>query len=89
MKFLIICFLALFSVVVHAGEQRIYQRDSVGSIMYHKPSYIVQENGRIIEMDKAGNKQYHKQQYQLKDGKIYQVDSIGNIQYHKPGFVVK
>lgn len=72
-----------------ADEKKIHQIDSVGNIQYHKPSYTVRQDGRIIETDSVGNKQYHKQQYQIKDGKVYQADSVGNIQYHKPGFTHK
>lgn len=73
-----------------ADEKRIYQTDSVGNVhQYHKPSYTVRQDGRVIETDAVGNKQYHKQQYQIKDGKVYQTDSLGNIQYHKPGFTHK
>lgn len=84
--FIVSMFIALSA---HAAEQRIYQIDSVGSVLYHKPSYTVEPNGRIVETDSVGNKLYHKQQHQIKDGKIYQRDSVGNIQYHKPGFVVQ
>jgi len=72
-----------------AEEKRIYQTDSVGNVQYHKPSYVVRQDGRIIETDSVGNKQYHKQQHQIKDGKVYQTDSVGNIQHHKPGFTHK
>jgi hypothetical protein len=81
--------LTFFTVTTHAGEQRIYQQDSMGNIQYHKPSYTVQKNGRIIETDTIGNKQYHKQQYQMKDATVYPVDSVGNIQYNKPRVLIK
>jgi uncharacterized protein YycO len=72
-----------------AEEVRIYQQDSAGNTQYHKPSAVIQNDGRIVEADSVGNKQYHKQQYQIKDGKVYQTDSVGNIQYHKPHRVIK
>ena len=72
-----------------AEEKRIYQTDSVGNVQYHKPSYVVRQDGRIIETDSVGNKQYHKQQHQIKDGKVYQSDSLGNIQHQKSGFTHK
>jgi hypothetical protein len=89
MKCTVFSFLTLLTVAAHAAEQRVYQQDSMGNIQYHKPHYIVRENGRILESDPIGNVQYHKQQYQMKDGKIYPVDSISNIQYHKPRLLVK
>ena len=72
-----------------AEEKRIYQTDSVGNVQYHKPSYVVRQDGRIIETDSVGNKRYHKRLHQIKDGKVYQTDSVGNIQHHKPGFTHK
>ncbi len=89
MKRVIFTFITLLPVATHAADQRVYQQDSTGNIQYHKPHYIVRENGRILESDPIGNVQYHKQQYQMKDEKIYPVDSTGNIQYHKPRLLVK
>jgi uncharacterized protein YycO len=89
MKHAIFSLLSLLTVVAHAGEQQVYQQDSLGNIQYHKPHYVIRENGRIIESDPVGNMQYHKQQYQMKDGQIFPVDSTGNIQYHKPRLLVK
>ena len=87
--FLIAVILSSGSVVAWADEARIYQQDSSGNTQYHKPSAVIQQNGRIVETDAVGNKQHHKQQYQIKDGKVYQTDSLGNIQYHKPKGVIK
>ncbi|MEI8363482.1 MAG: hypothetical protein WCG35_09730 [Betaproteobacteria bacterium] len=88
-KILVVCGYFLFVANVSAEEAKIYQQGSAGNIRYHKPSAVIQKDGRIIETDSVGNKQYHKQQYQIKDGKIYQTDSVGNIQYHKPHSVIK
>lgn len=79
----------LFVLNVSADEVKIYQQDSAGNTQYHKPSAVIQNDGRIVETDSVGNKQYHKQQYQIKDGKVYQTDSLGNVQYHKPRGVIK
>ena len=73
--------LCLFPFTVHAGqsaavvkstltsqttnEQRIYQVDSIGSIQYHKPSWVVEPGGRVIETDSIGNKLYHRPQYRI------------------------
>ncbi len=82
----------LFELVAkyaHAEEKHIYQTDSIGNIQYNKPSFAIQNNGRIIETDPVGNKRYDKQQYQIKGDKVYQVDPSGNTQYHKPKLLDK
>lgn len=81
--------LLILMLNVSAEETKIYQQDSAGNTQYHKPSAVIQNDGRIVETDSVGNKQYHKQQYQIKNDKIYQTDSVGNIQYHKPHGVIK
>lgn len=88
-KTLVASALLILVLNVSAEEAKIYQQDSAGNTQYHKPSAVIQNDGRIIETDSVGNKQYHKQQYQIKDGKVYQTDSVGNIQYHKPKGVIK
>ncbi len=88
-KILIVCGFLSFTMNVAADEVKVYQQDSTGNTQYHKPSAVIQKDGRIIETDAVGNKQYHKQQYQIKDGKVYQTDAVGNIQYHKPSTVIK
>lgn len=80
--------LVAFTMNATAEETKIYQQDAIGNIQYHKPSYVVQKDGRIIETDTVGNKLYHKQQYKMKDGKIYQIDSLGNIQHHKQQAII-
>ncbi len=89
MKILLLPLLVMFAAISHAQEQRVYQRDVTGRIQYHKPSYVVQENGRVIETDAIGNKQYHKQQYVIKEGNVYPTDSLGRIQHHKPSLTVQ
>lgn len=89
MKFTIFCAFVMFSMNISAIEAIIYQQDAIGNIEYHKPSYAIQNNGRIIETDTIGNKLYHKQQFQIKGGKIYQTDSVGIVQYHKPQLIIK
>jgi len=88
-KTLATCGFLLFVLNAFADEARTYLQGSAGNTQYHKPSTVIQNDGRIIETDSVGNKQYHKQQYQIKDGKVYQTDSVGNIQYHKPHSVIK
>jgi len=76
---------ALLALSAHADEKRIYQTDSLGNIQFHKPSFTIQKDGRIIETDPIGN----KQQFQIKGDKVYPVDSAGNTQYNKPHFKAK
>lgn len=89
MRIFYVILISVISLCANAAEQRVYQLDRQGNIEYHKPSYMVLDNGRIIQVDPVGNKQYHLQQYQAKDGKMYPVDSMGNIQYNKPNYVIK
>jgi hypothetical protein len=73
--------------VAHAHEpnreKRIYQTDSVGNIQYHRPSWTVERDGRIVETNQWCEKQYHQQQYKIIDEKIVPVDMVGNPQWHK------
>jgi hypothetical protein len=89
MKLVLFSLLVMFAANSHAQEQRVYQRDVTGRIQYHKPSYVVQENGRVIETDAIGKKQYHKQQYVIKDRSVYPTDSLGRIQYNEPSLTVQ
>lgn len=43
---------------VSAEEVKIYQQDSTGNIQYHKPSVVIQNDGRIVETDSVGNMLY-------------------------------
>ena len=88
-RVLVVCYCTLWNLNACAEQVRVYQQDAIGNIQYHKPSYVIQKDGRIIETDTLGNRQYQKQQYKIKDGKIYQIDSLGNIQYHKPHSLIK
>jgi hypothetical protein len=65
------------------GERRIYQTDSIGNIQYHRPSWTVARDGRIVETNQWGEKQPHKQQYKIIDEKIVPTDMVGNPQWHK------
>jgi len=69
-----------------AGEKTVYQQDKYGKTQYHKPSYSVRQDGRVIEVDTYGHKQYQKQQYQVKEGKVYSASPTGQIQYDKPHY---
>lgn len=77
-----------FSGNIYAGEEMIFQQDSIGKLLLHISSSRAQSDGRIIQTDLLGNMLYHKQQYKIKDGNLYETDSIGNILYHKPHAVL-
>ena len=68
---------------------KVYSTDAYGNVQYHKPSLVVQPDGRIRPVDAYGNTQYQKPGYVVKGDRIYQTDSYGNTQYQKPGYVVK
>lgn len=82
MRILVVICLALSSHGVAAEELRIYQRDAYGNTLYHKPSYLVQNDGRIIELDPYGNKMYHKPQFRIEGRQIVPTDAIGNRTYN-------
>ena len=47
--------------------------------VYHKPSYIVEKDGRVVQVDTYGNKQLHKPQYRSVDGKVYATTAYGRV----------
>lgn len=57
--------LMLLSTTAFAQEVRIYQTDHLGNKQYHKPSIVIQTNGRGVEVNSVGVKQYHKSQIQI------------------------
>jgi hypothetical protein len=89
MRALLVTPLVLVAAICHAEEPRIYQRDAMGRIQYHEPSYVVQDNGRVIETDAIGNRKYHKQQYQIKGDTLQPISATGDVQHHKPSWVIK
>lgn len=52
-------------------------------IQYHRPSWTVERDGRIIETNQWDEKQHHKQQYKIIDEKVVPVDTVGNPQWQK------
>ena len=78
--------LALCSVGAQAQEKRIYQTDEYGNIQYHKPSYVVEDDGRVIEVDAYGNRQYHKPQRVVEGDTIYKASASGRIRHDKPSY---
>ena len=63
--------------------------DAHGNIQYHKPSYTIKSDGRVIQTDAHGNKLYHKQQYLITNNKIVPVNAYGKRQYNKPALVIE
>ena len=61
-----------------------YQTDAYGRIQHNKPSYSVEENGRIVEVDPYGNKQHYEQQYIIRKVRVYETNSCDRTHYHKP-----
>jgi hypothetical protein len=89
MRALLFTPLVLVAVLSYAEEPRIYERDGMGRIQYHKPSYVVHDDGRVIETDAIGNRQFHKQQYQIKGDTLQPISATGDVQHHKPSWVIK
>ena len=52
--------------------------------VFHKPSYPVGKDGRVVQTDAYGNKQYGKTQYQVRDGKVYETTAAAMAFPHGP-----
>jgi hypothetical protein len=61
------------------GKDRVYET-SYGRIQYHKPSWIVEKDGRVIQTDGYGNKRYDRRQYKVEGDKVYETDAYGRKQ---------
>jgi len=46
-------------VVAQQGGKRVYQRDTIGNIQYHKQSWVIKD-GKLCPTDTLGNIQHHK-----------------------------
>jgi len=68
-----------------AKDAKVYQTDKYGNVQYHKPSYAVQPDGKIMEVDPYGNRM--QQQYEIKGNQVYTTDKFGNRL--ESSFVVK
>jgi hypothetical protein len=60
MKYLItLALLIAFSAIAQQEERRVYQKDSIGNIQYHKQSWIIVK-GQMCPVDIVGSRQHHK-----------------------------
>ena len=64
----------------------VYETNSYGRIQHHKPSWILEKDGRVVQVDPFG-KTLHKQQYKVEGGKVYETDAYGRVQQQK--FIIK
>ena len=60
----LLLFCVFFGLVATAsfGQQegkRVYQKDSMASIQYHKQSWVIKD-GKLCPVDTIGNRQFHK-----------------------------
>ena len=60
MKYLTaIALLIAFSALAQQEGKRVYQKDSIGNIQYHKQSWIIVK-GQMCPVDTIGSRQHHK-----------------------------
>lgn len=60
MKYLTsIALLIVFSAIAQQEGKRVYQKDLLGNIQYHKQSWIIVK-GQMCPVDTFGTRQYHK-----------------------------
>jgi len=60
MKYLItLALLIAFSAIAQQEGKRVYQKDSIGNIQYHKQSWIIVK-GQMCPVDTVGSRQHHK-----------------------------
>lgn len=60
MKYLIkLALLIAFSAIAQQEGKRVYQKDSIGNIQYHKQSWIIVK-GQMCPVDTVGSRLYHK-----------------------------
>ena len=60
MKYLTaIALLIAFSAIAQQEGKRVYQKDSIGNIQYHKQSWIIVK-GQMCSVDTVGSRLYHK-----------------------------
>lgn len=60
MKYLItLALLIAFSAIAQQEGKRVYQKDSIGNIQYHKQSWVIVK-GQMCPVDTVGSRQHHK-----------------------------
>lgn len=79
-----VSFVPLGSADPDNNETRIYQTDSIGTVNTSKPSYVIQEDGRVLPTDSIGTRDSGSQeQYKIIGDRIYETDSIGTVKHDK------
>lgn len=73
--------LLMLSIVANAAEYRQYDR--FGNKMSHKPSIIVDNEGRIRTKDAFGNIEYHKG-YRKADPRTGRIENHDKFSNHEP-----
>jgi hypothetical protein len=68
-----------------AKETKVHQTDRFGNVQYHKPSYAVQQDGKVMQADQYGSRL--QQQYEIEGDRVYTTDKYGNRS--GPSFVVQ
>jgi hypothetical protein len=68
-----------------AEATKVYRTDEYGNVLYHKPSYAAEPDGKVMQVDPYGNRL--QQQYEVKGDRVYTTDKFGNRL--APSFVVK
>ena len=51
--------LIAFSAIAQQEGKRVYQKDSIGNIQYHKQSWVIVK-GQMCPVDTVGSRLYHK-----------------------------
>ncbi|SFM51730.1 hypothetical protein [Nitrosomonas communis] len=75
-----------FSNDEHAPkERRIYQTDSIGTVVTDRPPYVIQWDGRILPTDSIGTRDAGSHnQYRIIEDRVYETDSIGTVRPERP-----
>lgn len=66
-------------------EKRLYQTDSIRTVVTDRPSYVIQRDGRILPTDSIGTRNNGSQnQNRIIGDRIYKTDSIGTVRPDRP-----
>ncbi|WP_430232602.1 hypothetical protein [Nitrosomonas communis] len=67
------------------NETRIYQTDSISTVITDKPSYVIQKDGRILPTDSIGTRDAgSRDQCRIIEDRVYETDSIGTVRSDRP-----
>lgn len=89
MRALVIACLVLLALPIAADDQKVFQKDVYGNTQYNLPSWVVENNGRVVEVSPYGDKQNQKPGFQIRGDKVYQTDAYARIQHHKTSYTVQ